>query len=215
MIDEPDILAGYVAPELAGEFPDLRLRYVVVETAAGRSPAAVRERLRRSADRFTGAKAIALRRQPIPNAYRIFFRQIGIDPDEQPTPIEAIVLERMRSGGFASRGLVDDALLLGVLETGVPVMAFDAAAVEGRLGLRLARAGEALEESRPVAGGSVVVADDARTLAVLFGDDAPHARVGRSTRSVAVAAIRVAGVPAVSLDEALWTAVETLASPGG
>ena len=31
-----------------------------------------------------------MRNRPIPWAYRVFFRHIGLDPDEQPTPVEAL-----------------------------------------------------------------------------------------------------------------------------
>jgi DNA/RNA-binding domain of Phe-tRNA-synthetase-like protein len=174
----------------------------------------VRERLREAANRFTGAKAVNMRQQPIPYAYRVFFRHIGIDPDEQRTPIEAIALDRMQAGGFPSRGLVDDALLLGTLETGVPVQAFDADAVEGGIGLRLSQAGEKVDEEHPLASGRVVIADERAPLAVLFGDVSPRAAVGRSTRRVLLAAIRVKGVPGVSVEEALWTAFETVSTNG-
>jgi DNA/RNA-binding domain of Phe-tRNA-synthetase-like protein len=197
------MVTGFVERDLAAEFPELGLAYSVVDVVPGRSPEEVRERLRRASDRFTGPKAVAMRQQPIPWAYRVFFRHIGIDPDEQRTPIEAIALERMRAGGFASQGNLDDALLLATLETGVPVVAFDAAAVEGRLG-----------EYRPLAGGQIVIADEQRPLAVLFGDGSDEASVRRSTRRVVLAAIRVKGVPPVSVDEALWTAVETLSGDG-
>jgi len=213
MIDDPDVLAGYVESGLAAEFPELGLAYSVADAADGRSPAEVRERLRLASDRFTGAKAITMRQQPIPWAYRVFFRHIGIDTDEQRTPIEAIAVERMRAGGFMSRGLVDDAVMLATLETGVPVIAFDAAAVEGRLGLRLAGEGEALDSQHPLASGRIVIADDRRPLAVLFGDTAPDCAPGRSTARVVLAAIRVAGVPPVSVEEALWTAADTLTVP--
>jgi DNA/RNA-binding domain of Phe-tRNA-synthetase-like protein len=214
VIDEPELTAGWVEPEVAAEFPELGLAYAAADASTGRSPGDVRERLRTAANRFTGAKAVNLRQQPIPHAYRVFFRHIGIDPDEQRTPIEAIAVERMRAGGFPSRGLVDDALLLGTLETGVPVQAFDAAAVEGGVGLRLARSGEELDDVRPLGSGQLVIADDQRPLAVLFGEAAPHAVVGRSTRRVLLVAIRVKGVPAVSVEEALWTAFETVSANG-
>jgi DNA/RNA-binding domain of Phe-tRNA-synthetase-like protein len=214
VIDDPDITIGFVAPDLAAEFPELALAYTLVDATPGRSPATVRERLRYASDRFTGGKAVTMRQQPVPSAYRVFFRHIGIDPDEQRTPIEAIAVERMRAGRFASRGLVDDALLLATLETGVPVQAFDAAAIEGRLGLRLSRPGEQLDEWRPLAGGNVTIADERRPLAVLFGDVAPDTAPSRRTRQVALAAIRVKGVPAVSVEEALWTAVDTLSTAG-
>jgi DNA/RNA-binding domain of Phe-tRNA-synthetase-like protein len=212
VIDDPQVKAGYVQPELAAEFPELRLFYAFVEGSPGRSPDEVRERLRIAGDRFTGGKAVQMRQQPIPWAYRVFFRHIGIDPDEQRTPIEAIALERMRAGHFRSGGIVPDALLLATLETGVPVLAFDADALEGTLGLRLTRDGEALGEHHPLAAGQIVIADEAKALAVLFGDLAGAGQVAKSTRCVALAAIGVAGVPAVSVDEALWTAAETLST---
>jgi DNA/RNA-binding domain of Phe-tRNA-synthetase-like protein len=180
-----------------------------VPVRPGRSPAPVRARLRGASDRFTGPKAVALRQQPIPWAYRVFFRHVGIDPDERRTPIEAIALERMRAGGFLSRNLVDDALLLATLETGVPVLAFDAAAVDGALGLRVTSGGETLG-ALPLAGGRVVVADSSKPLAVLFGDTAEGCAVQWSSERMVLAAVRVKGVPEVSVEEALWVAAETV-----
>jgi DNA/RNA-binding domain of Phe-tRNA-synthetase-like protein len=215
VIDEPDLRTGFVAPELEAEFPELRLAWVHHEATTGRSPLDVRERLEDASNRFTGGKAVNMRQQPIPSAYRVFFRHLGIDPDEQRTPIEALAVERLRAGGFKSAGLLDDALLLATLETGVPVQAFDAAAVEGEPGLRLAARGEELGTHAPIAPGRVVIADAQRPLAVLFGDVAPHAAPGRHTSRVVLAAISVKGVPEVSVQEAIWTAVDTLsAAPG-
>jgi DNA/RNA-binding domain of Phe-tRNA-synthetase-like protein len=209
MIDEPELTRGYVDATLAAEFPELGLVYTEQPVRPGRSPAPVRARLRLASDRFTGGKAVALRQQPIPWAYRVFFRHVGIDPDERRTPIEAIALERMRAGGFQSQNLVDDALLLATLETGVPVLAFDAAAVDGDLGLRVTPGGETLGDV-PLAGGRVVVADSVKPLAVLFGDTAPGCVVQWSSERMVMAAVRVKGVPEVSVEEALWVAAETV-----
>ena len=44
-----------------------------------------------------------MRERPIPWAYRVFFRQIGLDPDRTRTPIEELALERMKNGAFNSR----------------------------------------------------------------------------------------------------------------
>jgi DNA/RNA-binding domain of Phe-tRNA-synthetase-like protein len=209
MIDEPELTRGYVDATLAAEFPELGLVYTEQPVRPGRSPAPVRARLRLASDRFTGPKAIALRQQPIPWAYRVFFRHVGIDPDERRTPIEAIALERMRAGGFQSQNLVDDALLLATLETGVPVLAFDAAAVDGDLGLRVTPGGETLGDV-PLSSGRVVVADSVKPLAVLFGDTAPGCAAQWSSERLLMAAVRVKGVPEVSVEEALWVAAETV-----
>lgn len=217
MIEELDLARGLVDGMLSAEFPELGLVYAEVPVRPGRSPQTVRRRLRDASDRFTGAKAITLRQQPIPWAYRVFFRHVGIDPDERRTPIEAIALERMRAGGFQSRNIVDDALLLATLETGVPVLAFDAEAVEGELGLRVSAGGETLGGEGgelPLTSGQVVVADQRRALAILFGETAPGCGVHPSTRRMLLAGVRVKGVPEVSVEEALWVAAETLSEDG-
>jgi DNA/RNA-binding domain of Phe-tRNA-synthetase-like protein len=218
--DDPEPEAGWVERELALEFPGLALVSLGVDAPAGRRRAdpALAARLRALSDRFTGRRAVALRSQPVPAAHRAFFRQVGLDPDAHRTPVEAAVLERLVRGGFVSRGLVDDALLLAVVETGVAVWALDDASLDGPLGLRGARAGERLGEG-PLASdlppGRLVVADAARPVAVLFGDVAPSARATPRCRRVRLVAVRVPGVPSVHVEEALWTAGEVLRAAGG
>jgi DNA/RNA-binding domain of Phe-tRNA-synthetase-like protein len=205
---------GWTDPGLAEEFPQLGVR--LARTGAGgrrRSPPVVQERLRLLSDRYTGGKAINLRQQPVPWAYRVFFRQIGIDPDDRRTPAEEAALERMRAGSFASRGLVDDALTVAVVETGVAVTALDADRVSGEVGLRLTRPGERLGgDGRVVlSAGSIVIADAVRSLGFLFGEVAEGFGAGPRTADVQLCAVRVKGVPEVAVEEALWTAAEMLA----
>ena len=204
--EDPRLDEGWIDAGLASEFPDLRLVSVDLEAPPRRSPQALRDRLAMLADRFHGARALTLRREPVPAAYRVFFRHIGLDPDWQRTPIEAAALGRLLEGGFTSRGTVEDALLAAVMETGVPVWALDAKHVAGPLGLRGARAGERLGEgeyAHDLAPGRVVVADVAAPRAILFGDVAPSARPGRHTRRLRLFAVGVPGVPALHIEEAL------------
>lgn len=211
MIEAPEIEVGWMAGELEAEFPELRLLYLTVEASSGSSPQSVRKRLRGLSDRFTGGKAVTMRQQPVPWAYRVFFRQVGIDPDEQRTPIEAIALERMRAGHFESRSLLDDALLIATVETSVPVVAFDEDKLAGPLGLRLSAPGERLGgEGRPLSSNQVVIADADRAVAVLFADMAEGRGVHPSTTRMRIASVQVKGVPDVSVEEALWIVAETL-----
>ncbi len=169
-------------------------------------------------DRYTGGKAVNLRQEPIPWAYRVFFRQIGIDPDVRPTPAEEIALERMKWGGFRSRTPLDDALMIATVETGVALFALDAGRVEGPLGMRLSHggerlgvaAGEELAGARGLSSRQIVVADAARSLAVLFGDMAEGRGVHPDTTQILLCAVQVSGVPQVSVEEALWVAAEAL-----
>jgi DNA/RNA-binding domain of Phe-tRNA-synthetase-like protein len=211
VIETPEIEVGWMAGELAAEFPELRLLYVTLDARSGRSPDSVRQRLRTLSDRFTGGKAITMRQQPVPWAYRVFFRQVGIDPDQQRTPIEAVALERMRAGQFQSRSLLDDALLIATVETSVPVVAFDEDQLSGPLGLRLSAPGERLGgEGRPLSSSQVVIADADRAVAVLFADLAEGRGVHPSTSRMRIASVQVKGVPDVSVEEALWIVAETL-----
>jgi DNA/RNA-binding domain of Phe-tRNA-synthetase-like protein len=197
---------------VAQELPGLRLLHVEAQVArrgslTGGSPQDIRARLRELSNHLRGAGAVAMRRQPVPSAYRVFFRQIGLDPDVVRTPIEAAVLERMLRGGFLSGGLLHDVLLIALIDTGVPVWALDAAAVEGALGIRASLAGERLgraASARQLPAARLIVADASTPLAVLFGELAPSHAPGAATRSVVLFAVQVAGVPALYAEEALW-----------
>ena len=205
------IETGWIAPDLADEFPELRLRWVEHEGGSGRTPADIKERLRGLSDRYTGGKAVHMRQEPIPWAYRVFFRQVGIDPDDHRTPAEQAALDRMKHGSFRSRNLLDDALVIATVETGVPLLALDADRVAPPLGLRLSQEGERLGGGgRPLSVRQIVVADADRSVAVLFGDWAEGCGVHPATARMLLCAIQVKGVPEISVEEALWTASEVL-----
>lgn len=203
--------AGWIEPGLAHEFPGLSIASTALETTSGRSPEALKERLRSLSDRIGGAQAIQLRQKPIPWAYRVFFRQIGLDPDTTRTPVEQLIFERMHDGRFKSRNRVDDALTIAIVEVGVALRAFDADGVEGRIGLRLSGEGEGFEgRVSPLPDGTIVVADEKRPLGILFGRTAEGRGVGRGTNRILLVAIGVRGVPQIALEEALWVAGSAL-----
>lgn len=208
---DPDLEQGWVDAELAAEFPELAIWLTRVEASSGRSPRQVRERLKALADRITGGHVIHMRQDPVPWAYRVFWRQVGIDPDTDRTPVEGLALERLRHGGLRSRNLLDDGITIATLETGVPVMAFDAARVGRAVGLRLASGGERLGGSGPpLSSRQIVVSDEDRSLAVLSGDVAEERGVTPDTESMILASPQVKGVPQISVEEALWTVAEVL-----
>jgi DNA/RNA-binding domain of Phe-tRNA-synthetase-like protein len=210
---DPALEEGWVARELAEEYPDLRVVSTTAPAPGSRSSRALRDRLALLADRFHGARALTMRREPVPAAYRVFFRHVGLDPDVQRTPIEAAALDRLLQGGFTSHGMLDDALLIAVVETGVPVWALDADRVDGPLGLRGAQAGERLGEGEyapDLAPGRLVVADASAPVAVLFGDVAPSRQPGRETKLLRLFTVAVPGVPALHVEEALFGCADAL-----
>ena len=207
----------FIDPRIAEEFPELRLHEHTLDARSGPSPPELRERLRALSDRFRGPQAVTLRGRPVPWAYRVFFRHIGLDPDEHRTPVEALALERLKTGGFASRSVLDDALTIAVMETGVPVWALDAARVDGELGLRPATRGEQLgagEYASDIPAGRLVVADEAGPVGVLFGPLAPGRGVSPATTRMTLLALQVASVPDIHVEEALWTVSEILTDGG-
>lgn len=208
---EPSPTLGWVAPHVAAEFPGLGIASIELDGRPGRSPAPVEKRLRETSDRFYGAHAIHLRERPIPWAYRVFFRQIGLDPDRTRTPVEQLALDRLQDGGFKTHGLPADALTIATVETGIALRAFDGDRLEGALCIRDSAPGESLE-GRPgeLSQGTLVIADQRAPVGLLFGATGDGCEVSRRTRRVAIAAIQVEGVPQIAVDEALWMVAATL-----
>jgi DNA/RNA-binding domain of Phe-tRNA-synthetase-like protein len=212
MSDNGETILGWRSPEIEDELPGLNLlvgeaRHVRSQPLTGDSPPEISTRLRGLSNRFRGARAISIRRESVPAAYRVFFRQIGLDPDVVRTPIEAAVLERMLRGCFITENLIEDVLLIALLDTGVPVWALDADAVDGDLGLRASSEGEPLgrtDDAPPLPAGRLVVADGSTAVAVLFGETAAAHRPHSRTSRLRLFAVQVAGVPTLYAEESLW-----------
>lgn len=196
-----------VSSFVAREFPGLAIWWIEVERGTERSDDSVRERLRALSDRFYGSHAVQMRQQPIPWAYRVFFRHVGLDPDVTRTPVEQLALERLRDGAFRSQGLPADALTIATVETGVALCAFDADRLEGPLGVRESVPGESFEgRASELPHESLVLTDDHGPVGLLFGEASPEHGIGAHTRRTAIVAIEVTGVPRISVEEALWMA---------
>ena len=204
---------GWLDAGLEAELPELALWSLVAGSPPPRRSAPeLRARLGLLATRMRGAEAVELRRRPVPHAYRVFFRQTGLDPDDERTPVEAALMRRLMHGGFESQGTLDDALLLAVVETGVPLWAVDEDTLDGPLGVRAARRGEQRPRADGFADdlpeGRLVVADAAGPVAVLFGEPDAHHAVTRRTRTVRLFSLQVGGVPDVHVEEAFWIALD-------
>jgi DNA/RNA-binding domain of Phe-tRNA-synthetase-like protein len=205
---EPSPVQGWVAPHLSTELPGLGIAWIEVDGRLGRSPEPVRRRLRILSDRFFGAHAIHMRERPIPWAYRVFFRQIGLDPDRTRTPVEQLALERLQDGAFKSRGLPADVLTIATVETGIALRVFDAEQITGALCIRDSAPGEGM--AGELEQGTLVIADESGPVGLLFGGTGERHGVVAGTRRLAIAAVQVNGVPQVAVDEALWMVAATL-----
>jgi hypothetical protein len=160
----------------------------------------VRTQLELLSDAIDARRAIALRERSAP--FRVFLRQIGVDPDVERTMLESVLIERMRDGAFLSRGLPADACTIAALETGVPVWAIDADRVVGRLGITVTEPDE-----------SLAVADARGPLTALMADPGPELEPGRNTAAVALFSVAVPGALKMIVDEALWIAANVASEP--
>jgi DNA/RNA-binding domain of Phe-tRNA-synthetase-like protein len=212
----PRSVSGFVSSDVAAEFPGLRLDWMTVGAPPGRlrsSPPAVVERLGYLANRYRGASVVAIRTRPIPHAYRAFYRQIGLDPDVERIPAERVAVERLLHGGFASVDLITDACLVALLETGVPVWALDADAVdEEGLGIRTTTRGDVGWQpgSEYLEPGALAVVDGSTVHGLLFADPRFAGAVRPRTTRVALFSVAVAGVPAIHVEESLWICADLI-----
>jgi DNA/RNA-binding domain of Phe-tRNA-synthetase-like protein len=212
--EPPGPRSGAIDAAVARELPGLRLAWLSAPARVTRSPPAVGARLRELSNRDRGSTVIAMRTHPIPRAYRTFYRQIGLDPDVERIPSEAVATARLLHGRFRSEDVISDACLIALVETGVPVWALDAVAVDDTppgLGIALAAA----TASGRVPAGSLVVADASRVHAALFDVPSAPSAPALSTTEVVLYAVGVAGVPEIHVHEALWLAVELLGARQG
>jgi hypothetical protein len=200
---DPVLGEGWIAGEVRTEFPDLRLQTMPVERGPAKTPPAVRRRLADMSNRFRGAQAIALRRAPVNSAYRVFYRHVGLDPDTTRTPVEEAAVRRLVKGGFQATNLLDDALLITLMETGIPVWALDGDRVSEPLGI-------ATEGS----GRLAVIDESSRVLTTLFGAVLAPFGVTKSSERMLLFTVQVPGVPAIFVEEAMHCCLGVLLGEG-
>ncbi|EHN11023.1 hypothetical protein PAI11_21590 [Patulibacter medicamentivorans] len=208
--------SGWIAPDVAEELPGLGLAsFEGPCPVAARSPRWAKDHLRQLSTAIDGRDVLHMHQMTVPAAFRALFRALGRDPDHDRSPYEAACIERLARGGFRPGGLPDDALLIALVETGVPVWALDADAVDGTLGIRCSLSGEIpdpTDPGRPLPPGRLVVADERRALADLCRPPRAEVAVGRRTERAVFFAIRPPGVAAITVDEALWSCHALLAA---
>lgn len=203
---------GWIADEVWAEFPELRLVWLEAPMGVKRD-SRLAERLHQLSNRLRGEQAISMRRNPVAHAYRVLYRHMGLDPDTQRPPAEAAIVERLLRGQFRSRGAIEDALLISLVETGVPIWAADAQALHGELGIRTATAADTHRRGARKPGfeaGDLVVCDFDCVLARLFAELSGAHQAGAKTRRVVLFCIQAPGVPDIFVDEALSSSAEML-----
>ena len=141
-----------------------------------------------------------MRSRPVPWAYRVLYRHLGIDPDVTRTPVEELVVERLLTRRLlAARACRRTRSRSPRSRPACPVYAVDADTLAGALVLA------------PDAGGRLVLADGAghRRGAVRDAGAGAPARAA-STRALALVAVQAPGVDDIFVEEAVWTAAAAM-----
>lgn len=192
MRDGHGLIRGTIDPDLAADFPTLTLWSATFAVPPRGRREDLRARLDALDDRVRALATGALRSDSIAGAYRAFARQLGLDPDVDRLPIDALAVERLTRGRLESRGLVPDALRVAMLETAVPLWALDAAAADGPLRV-------ALDDA-----GSASVSDDGGALMPLLGEPSGPQAVRDDSDHVIVLGLGVGAVAPATVEEAFW-----------
>ena len=200
-----ELIRGDVAAEVAAEFPGLEVVSTDVALRSAKTPLGLAAELAAAADRIDGAGAAHASIGTVPAATRALLRQLGMDPERVPCTVDAVIRRRLMEGGFRPSGVVTDALTLTVLELGIPLVALDASAVEGPVGIARAASGSARWSE-----GDLILEDQAQPVARLFAEPFPEFLPDRRTTTVRIVAIAVPGVEPEFAELALQRAQDLL-----
>lgn len=170
-----------------------------------RAPVAIDRRWRRSrfaglSDRMTGQTAHAIRLGGVPNAHRIFARQVGLESYADALPLERGPADRVLAGCFRSSSVIGDACLVAALETRVHLWAAD-----------VHRTTRALRPTGTSLADRLTISDNHGPPAYLLEDAAGRAAPTPQTLVARFYAIVVLGGPTSEVRQGRATAAEIAA----
>ncbi len=198
-----------VEGDVRDAFPGLAIRGEVVGgLAVVRRDPRVREILDRVSAAVRGRYDLStLKDVAVFRAYRDFLWRLGIDPTKVRPSSEALVRRVLLGRSLPRINSVVDGMNAASMETELVFSAFNASKVEGATAVRFARSGEefrgiGMDRPMVLGGREVVVADDAKVLAIYPYRDADASKVTTETTAALLLAYGVPGIPANRVAEA-------------
>ena len=139
---------------------------------------------------------------PTFRAYRDFFWGIKIDPTKIRPAAEALVRRILAGKPLPTINTLVDAYNLASIKSGIALATFDTDKLEGDLLMRFAETGEqfygiGMDKPLILNGGEIVVADEAKLIAVYPYRDADNTKVTEKTENVTIV---VCGVPRLQIE---------------
>jgi DNA/RNA-binding domain of Phe-tRNA-synthetase-like protein len=150
--------------------------------------------------------------EPLFRAYRDFFWSVGVDPTKTRPASEALVRRILAGKPIPSINTAVDAYNLASIKTGVPIGAFDADTLAGKISMRFALPGEefhgiGMEKPVSLQANQVVLTDEEKIIAVYPYRDSDGTKVTQATKTIHIV---TCGVPRI--DEATVISAYDLAS---
>jgi len=155
----------------------------------------------------------SLKDEPVIRAYRDFFWRISIDPTKTRPAAEALTRRVLGGRSLPCINTAVDAYNLASMTTRIAIAAFDADKLEGQLIMRFAVKGEefsgiGMDKPAITVGGEIVMADDARLVAIYPHRDADFSRTTLRTKNLVLISCGAPGITLSKLEEAADTTSE-------
>lgn len=161
----------------------------------------------------------SLKDNPVIRAYRDFFWRIGIDPTKTRPSSEALIRRILKGKPIPRINNVVDSGNLASIITLVPIGLYDVSKIEGRLTLRMARAGERFEpigsREEELTGKEPVLADERKVIHLYPHRDSERTKIDEKTKKVLIVACGVPKVDSELLMRAANLTMELIARFAG
>lgn len=193
-----------IDPELKTRFPDLNVLLLQIDGVKIQKRDAELEKFKHEiAGQVRNEYTLeSVKDNPTFRAYRDFFWGIKIDPTKIRPAAEALVRRILAGKPLPTINTLVDTYNLASIKSGIALATFDTDRLEGDLLMRFAEKGEqfyGIGMGKPLIlnGGEIVVADEAKLIAVYPYRDADNTKVTEKTENVTVV---VCGVPGITFD---------------
>lgn len=143
-----------------------------------------------------------VKNEPLFRAYRDFFWSVGVDPTKTRPASEALVRRILAGKMLPTISTAVDAYNLASIRTGVPIAAFDADRLKGKLTMRFAQEGEeflgiGMDKAHILHKNQVILTDEKEIIAIYPYRDSDNTKVTPTTKTIHIISC---GVPNVKME---------------
>ena len=190
-----------VSPDVQESFPEIKVKTATIQGLEVKPKAefitARRKKILNSIrNKYS---SLNVNSDQVVQAYRSLYIKIGLDPDETPPSVQALISRFIKTEQFPNINSVVDCVNLATLESMIPLGVFDLDCVTGEIVLRFSQEGEHFlelgkKEPYALAKGKLVLADREKVLSVFYWRDSDYQKITEKTKNIAILACQVEGI---------------------